>query len=97
MTEQEKLAAYQARSPDHALSSAIGYLTTALMYAVRADTDLHWLSGADSYLTHAEKQIAEFRTFVAALKDGDPCTTEMVAKHKAVVAEACAIAAKEFA
>ena len=90
MTKEEKLAAYQARSPEHALSGAVGDLTTALMYACRADADLHWLDGADTWLTHAEEKIAEFRSFVAALSDDDATAADMVAKHRAKVTAACA-------
>lgn len=90
MTEEQKLAAYQARSPEHCLFSASGYLTTALMYAVRADVDLHWLAGAGEYLKHAENSIAEFRAFVAALNAEDDSATDMVATHMAKVNAACA-------
>lgn len=90
MTKQEKLEAYQERSPSHALSSAIGDLTTALMYAVRADADLHWLSGADTWLTHAENKIAEYRSFVAALNADETTVAGMVSAHRAKVAAACA-------
>jgi hypothetical protein len=90
MTKQEKLEAYQNRSPSHALSSAIGDLTTALMYAVRADTDLHWLNGADTWLTHAENKIAEYRSFVAALNADDAAVADMIADHRTKVAAACA-------
>lgn len=90
MNKQEKLEAYQKRSPEHALSSAISDLTTALMYAVRADTDLHWLNGADAWLTHAENKIAEYRAFVAALNADDAAVADMVAAHRAQVAAACA-------
>lgn len=90
MTNDQKLVAYQSRSPEYCLSSAIGYLTTALMYATRADQDLHWLSGADDYLKHAEAHIAEFRAFVAALNSDNESAADMVTAHKAKVDAACA-------
>lgn len=90
MTDQEKLEAYQERSPSHSLSSAINDLAVALMYAVRADTNLHWLRGADTWLSHAENKIAEYRSFVAALDADDTTVSKMVSAHRAKVAAACA-------